>query len=345
MSSTSTTWTVDTETTGSVLTTRLSGDVTLSSGDKLYLDGGTHTYFTEASNDIVKLYAGVDNAGDVREYNMSPKSGAGVKNTVYGQSAGANIDANTISCTYFGAYAGDHTHDDADGNTGIGALSLSALTTGKGNTLVGRTSGYSMTTSLYSTAIGSYALQAETIGGKSVAVGYNALGSQNRAGEGDVNARNVGIGYYGGKNVTTGKDNTMVGWKAGYDADSPTRGTTTGSENVFIGGATEASASTTDNEIVIGYNVTGKGANKTVIGNADNTDVYLSSDQGAAVWLEHINMLERSSDPTEPTEGHAVIWMSNGSGKGDDGDIMIASQAGGATKYATLFDHSGGSSW
>ena len=56
-------------------------------------------------------------------------------------------------------------------------------------------------------------------------------------------------------------------------------------------------------------------------------------------------MLERRRDPTEPAEGHAVIWMSNGSGKGDDGDVMIASQAGGATKYATLFDHSGGSSW
>jgi hypothetical protein len=33
------------------------------------------------------------------------------------------------------------------------------------------------------------------------------------------------------------------------------------------------------------------------------------------------------------------------SGKGDDGDIMIASRAGGQTRYGTLFDHSAGSVW
>jgi hypothetical protein len=55
--------------------------------------------------------------------------------------------------------------------------------------------------------------------------------------------------------------------------------------------------------------------------------------------------VERSSDPSEPSEGEAVIWMSDGTGKGNDGDIMIASQAGGTTNYGTLFDHSGGSAW
>jgi hypothetical protein len=55
--------------------------------------------------------------------------------------------------------------------------------------------------------------------------------------------------------------------------------------------------------------------------------------------------VERSSDPTEPSEGEAVIWMSDGTGKGDDGDVMIASQAGGTTNYDTLFDHSAGTAW
>jgi len=58
-----------------------------------------------------------------------------------------------------------------------------------------------------------------------------------------------------------------------------------------------------------------------------------------------LGLLERSSDPTEPTEGEAVIWMSDGSGKGDDGDVMIASKAGGVTNYGTLFDHSTGAAW
>ena len=58
-----------------------------------------------------------------------------------------------------------------------------------------------------------------------------------------------------------------------------------------------------------------------------------------------IGGIERSADPTEPAEGYYVIWMSDGTGKGDDGDVMIASQAGGTTNYATLFDHSAGAAW
>jgi hypothetical protein len=66
---------------------------------------------------------------------------------------------------------------------------------------------------------------------------------------------------------------------------------------------------------------------------------------GTTIDASVLGLLERAADPTEPTEGTAVIWMSDGSGKGDDGDIMIASQAGGVTKYGTIFDHSGGGSW
>jgi hypothetical protein len=63
------------------------------------------------------------------------------------------------------------------------------------------------------------------------------------------------------------------------------------------------------------------------------------------VDAESFKMLERSADPSEPTEGEAVVWMSDGTGKGDDGDVMIASKAGGTTNYGTLFDHSAGAAW
>ena len=313
--------------TGTLSNITITNDLTLAATKKLYLDGGTHTYFHESSNDVVQLASGVDNLGDTRVYNMAPKSGAGVKNTVYGQNAGANIDANTVSCTYFGSYAGDATHDDADGNTGIGALTLSILTTGDGNTCVGNSAGYATTTGNYNTGLGSYALQAETIGGKSVALGYNALGSQNLAGEGDVNARNIAIGYYSGKNVTTGRKNVMLGWKAGYDADSPTRGTTTGSENILIGGLTEASASTTDNEIVIGYNVTGLGANKTVIGNSDCTDIYMASDSGATVHCTSVTLKETTT-PTALAD-HGKVYTKN--------DNKLYFQDGAGTEHEIAF--------
>jgi hypothetical protein len=69
------------------------------------------------------------------------------------------------------------------------------------------------------------------------------------------------------------------------------------------------------------------------------------ADVNGILTLDGLNLLERSADPTEPSEGQSVIWMSDGTGKGADGDILIASQAGGVTKWTTLFDHSAGAAW
>jgi len=58
----------------------------------------------------------------------------------------------------------------------------------------------------------------------------------------------------------------------------------------------------------------------------------------------HINggltLTEKSSDPADPAEGNSVLWMSNGVGSGDDGDIMMKITAGGVTKTITLVDFS-----
>jgi hypothetical protein len=70
--------------------------------------------------------------------------------------------------------------------------------------------------------------------------------------------------------------------------------------------------------------------------------------QEVAVKLEqHLSMTrsagsgkERSVDPPDPVEGNYVRWMSDGTGAGDDGDIMMKITAGGATKTATLVDFS-----
>lgn len=53
-----------------------------------------------------------------------------------------------------------------------------------------------------------------------------------------------------------------------------------------------------------------------------------------------IRFQELSADPTTPAEGEAVMWMSDGTGSGDDGDIMIKIQAGATTKTVTLVDFS-----
>lgn len=53
-----------------------------------------------------------------------------------------------------------------------------------------------------------------------------------------------------------------------------------------------------------------------------------------------ITFNELSADPSNPAEGSAVIWMSDGTGAGDDGDILIKITAGSTTKTATLVDFS-----
>jgi len=47
-----------------------------------------------------------------------------------------------------------------------------------------------------------------------------------------------------------------------------------------------------------------------------------------------------SVDPSDPDEGSAVLWMSDGTGSGDDGDIMMKITAGAVTKTITLVDFS-----
>lgn len=48
-----------------------------------------------------------------------------------------------------------------------------------------------------------------------------------------------------------------------------------------------------------------------------------------------------SADPVDPPANSHVIWQSDGTGSGDDGDIMIKiTDAGGTTKTATLVDYS-----
>jgi hypothetical protein len=50
--------------------------------------------------------------------------------------------------------------------------------------------------------------------------------------------------------------------------------------------------------------------------------------------------VELSADPSDPSEGHYVLWQSDGTGSGDDGDIMIKITAGAVTKTGTLVDFS-----
>jgi hypothetical protein len=89
------------------------------------------------------------------------------------------------------------------------------------------------------------------------AVGASALASNTAGGS------NTGAGSSAGGGVTTGNNNVFIGASAG----NTTTPITTGSQNIHIGVSTIASASSVSYEHVIGFNLTGKGANTVFIGN------------------------------------------------------------------------------
>lgn len=54
-----------------------------------------------------------------------------------------------------------------------------------------------------------------------------------------------------------------------------------------------------------------------------------------------LGMTARSSDLDDPAANASVLWQSDGTGAGDDGDIMIKiTDSGGTTKTITLVDFS-----
>ena len=101
----------------------------------------------------------------------------------------------------------------------------------------------------------------------------------------------------------------------------------------YVGGADQA-VKTTDNPTFVGVEFGGGDLNGT--GEVTTTGIITGG---------HFKGLERSSDPAEPAEGEFIIWLSDGTGKGDDGDVMIASKAAGQANFATLFDHSAGAAY
>jgi len=86
----------------------------------------------------------------------------------------------------------------------------------------------------------------------------------------------------------------------------------------------------------------GSGIREQELDNLQKEDLYIAQEIQDSLKGTHDYLLvnERSSDPANPSEGQFVIWMSDGTGAGDDGDIMIKIQAGAVVKTKTLVDYS-----
>jgi len=97
-------------------------------------------------------------------------------------------------------------------NTAVGYIAGTAVTTGVQNTLIGSGAGDSLTDADSNIAVGYAALATDTLGSRATALGRFALFSQNFTSA--TNSENVGVGYYAGKDITTGVQNTLIGTNA-----------------------------------------------------------------------------------------------------------------------------------
>ena len=115
----------------------------------------------------------------------------------------------------------------------------------------------------------------------------------------------------------------------GIKAITEGTGTTNISNDIAVNTNKMTVASATGNTVIAGtLDVTG---NTTVTGTLDVT---------GNTTVTAILLTEKSADPDDPAEGKTVIWQSDGTGSGDDGDIMLKITAASSTKTITLVDYS-----
>ena len=205
----------------------------------------------------------------------------GCCNVVIGRQAGSLI-TDTNNCVIIGHHAGDAiNHSDSGGAIAIGYNAMGLSTTAVGNT-----------------AVGFQALMTNTKMDQCTAIGYGALELANYT-SGDENGYNTAVGYYAGRYIATGQqntfvgtssgrgitgnklggnDNTAVGFESGLELEGAAHsntflgssaGSTTeaGVENTCLGFNCDAEDDTATNQIVIGNNVTGTADNAVHIGN------------------------------------------------------------------------------
>ena len=230
------------------------------------------------------------------------------------------------------------------GNTAVGVSALnSASLTGASNTALGQDALTATSTGAENTAIGWGALVSNASGSQNVAVGYYGLALTS------TGINNTAVGYLAGFSNAAGEGNVAIGRSAGRRVNT-SRNTAVGTD-ALLGGSETVANNTGDQNVAIGWNAGNaitSGSTNVAIGYDVDVDSATGSNQiniADRYFHDRIRLLERTSDPAKPAEGNCIVWMSDGTGLGDDGDVIISSTAGGVTNYAILFDHSAGTLW
>ena len=322
------------------------GNITIPATKALFFDGGTHTYISETSGDILKVYVANAICGTFRDsgFAIEPTSklwfdGAG-DTYIHEQSADkldfvvgngtrfvldtnsrislSNNDAGSGN-TIFGELAGNSIQSGGNNNVIIGDDAGLDLTTADENVLVGKSAGANLTTSDDNVAIGASALATEVDGTRNVAVGYQSLTAQ----DGSSVIGNTAVGYGSAKALTTGSYTVSLGYL------SMGTGVTTGDYNIAIGHASGYDLTSGNNNVLIGKD---SGENLTSgIGN-----VFIGQETGKGLVGSHNNIIigrEAGKNATSTIQTNVIIGYGAGNGAlegGADGMIAVGASALGA---------------
>jgi len=196
-------------------------------------------------------FAGIITATDFAKADGSSLGGVlsdGYYNTVGGSDVATNRTTNSVQNTLFGYQAGKSIIG-SDSNTAIGYRALKDISNnGNDNVCIGEGSAEQLTNGSYNAFLGSYS--GWNVGsGWNVAAGYQALrGNSSPQVTGDKNVALGGKSLYG---LSTGANNTCVGFGAGY-GPSGTGQLNDGSNNIIIGYEAIPSNANASNEITLG---------------------------------------------------------------------------------------------
>ena len=193
------------------------------------------------------------------QYNVAVGSGAlqsnttGFQNMAIGAEALANSNGNFNMAIGFRALF----MNTGNRNSAIGAAALRNNTTASDNTAIGSTAMRENTTGENNTATGAAALFNNIDGSFNVAIGDDAGSNINGAGVAGDGSANVTVGQGAapgsGLGITSGHNNTCVGFDVGL-------GITSGNNNTILGSAAGTDIHTKNSNIYIGAGVNPSGA-------------------------------------------------------------------------------------
>lgn len=88
------------------------------------------------------------------------------------------------------------------------------------------------------------------------------------------------------------------------------------------------------------YILDGSGAKALTIENVSNDMGIKTNAPDTTLDLNGVLTLRQSTQPLDPDNGASQVWMSDGAGAGDAGDIMVIIHSGGTIKTNKLIDFS-----